>query len=171
MYFPHPQSSRFETSKEITMPVTKGDILAIDAATLTQKEVHVVWQQSLKTRSQDYYLVTYTNTTRSQSLAPSIGLIALIFLWIIVAEVENSGLLFIQKNRLDAFKGKQVAGQKQITFKVDDSFQCGQDRSQKNRWLAFHDKPEDVSGRQYPFFSASLSVDRRRILTLCFSSL
>ena len=62
------------------MPVTKGDTLVIEAATLIQKEVHVVWQQSLKSRSQDYYLVTYTNTTRSKSLAPSIGLVALIFL-------------------------------------------------------------------------------------------
>ena len=79
-YFPHTQSSHFETSKEITMPVTKGDILAIDAATLTQKEVHVVWQQSFKSRSQDYYLVTYTNTTRRESLAPSIGLVTLILL-------------------------------------------------------------------------------------------
>jgi hypothetical protein len=61
------------------MPVTKGDILAIDAATLAQKEVHVVWQQSWQSRSQDYYLVMYTNTTRSKSLAPSIGLVALIF--------------------------------------------------------------------------------------------
>ena len=51
------------------MPVTKGDILAIDAAILTQKEVHVVWQQSWKSRSQDYYLVTYTNVTRCKSIA------------------------------------------------------------------------------------------------------
>ena len=59
-------------------------------------------------------------------------------------EAENSGLLYIQKNMLDAFKAKQVAGQKEITFKVDDSFQYGQDRSQKNRWIAFHDKSQKM---------------------------
>jgi hypothetical protein len=125
------------------MPVTKGDTLAIDAATLTQKEVHVVWQQAWQSRSQDYYLITYTNTTRSKSLAPSNRLVVLIF-FVIATEAENSGVLFIQKNMLDAFKAKQVAGQKQITFKVDESFQYGQDRSQKNRWLAFHDKSQKM---------------------------
>ena len=59
-------------------------------------------------------------------------------------EAENSGLLYIQKNMLDAFKAKQVTGQKEITFKVDDSFQYGQDRAQKNRWLAFHDKSQKM---------------------------
>jgi hypothetical protein len=59
-------------------------------------------------------------------------------------EAENSGLLFIQKNMLDALKAKKVTGQKEITFKVDDSFQYGQDRSQKNRWLAFHDKSQKM---------------------------
>ena len=59
-------------------------------------------------------------------------------------EAENSGLLYIQKNMLDAFKAKQVAGQKEITFKVDDGFQYGQDRSQKNRWIAFHDKSQKM---------------------------
>ena len=55
-------------------------------------------------------------------------------------EVEKSGLLYIQKNFLDALKSKHVTGQKEITFKVDDSFQYGQDNAQKNRWLTFMKK-------------------------------
>ena len=131
---------------EFTMPVTKGDILTIDAATLTEKEVHVVWQQSLRSRSQDYYLVTYNNTTRGESLAPSVALSssAHYFCSVIATESEHSGLLFIQKNMLDGFKAKQVSGQKEITFKVDDSFQYGQDMSKKNRWIAFHDKSQKM---------------------------
>ncbi|EDR08608.1 uncharacterized protein LACBIDRAFT_326777 [Laccaria bicolor S238N-H82] len=107
------------------MPVTKGDTLVVDSATLTQKEVNILWQQSLKSRSQEYYLVTYTNTTRA-------------------SEGEHSGLLFIQKNMLDAFKAKHVAGKTEITFIVDDTFQYGQDKSQSHRWLAFHDKSQKM---------------------------
>jgi len=125
------------------MPVTKGDTLAIDGATLTQKEVHVVWQQSWQSKSQDYYLVTYTNVTRSKSLA-AFDQINSTHFSSIAAEAEKSGLLYIQKNMLDAFKAKQVTDQKEITFKVDDSFQYGQDRAQKNRWLAFHDKSQKM---------------------------
>ena len=125
------------------MPVTKGDILAIDAATLTQKEVHVVWQQSWQTRSQDYYLVTYTNITRGMSIA-TLDQINSTYNSSIATEAEKSGLLYIQKNMLDALKAKQVTGHKEITFKVDDSFQYGQDSAQKNRWLAFHDKSQKM---------------------------
>jgi len=125
------------------MPVTKGDTLAIDVATLTQKEVHVVWQQSWQSKSQDYYLVTYTNVTRSKSLAIFNQINSTNFSFI-ATEAENSGLLYIQKNMLDAFKAKQVTGQKEITFKVDDSFQYGQDSAKKNRWLAFHDKSQKM---------------------------
>jgi len=125
------------------MPVTKGDILAIDAATLTQKEVHVVWQQSWQSKSQDYYLVTYTNVTRGTPIA-TFDQINSTHFSSIATEAEKSGLLYIQKNMLDAFKAKQVTSQKEITFKVDDSFQYGQDRAQKNRWLAFHDKSQKM---------------------------
>ena len=125
------------------MPVTKGDILAIDAATLTQKEVHLVWQQSWQSRSQDYYLVTYTNVTRGKSLA-TFDQINSTHFYFIATEAENSGLLYIQKNMLDAFKAKKITGQNEITFKVDDSFQYGQDKAQKNRWLAFHDKSQKM---------------------------
>ena len=128
------------------MPVTRGDILAIDDAwALTEKEVHVVWQQYWTSRSQDYYLVTYTNTTRGKSLAPSVALVALIlFFSVIATEAEHSGLLFIQKNMLDAFKAKQIAGQKEITFKIDDSFQYGEARREEKRWIAFHDKSQKM---------------------------
>jgi hypothetical protein len=125
------------------MPVTKGDILAIDAATLTQKEVHIVWQQSWQSRSQDYYLVTYTNVTRGKSIA-TLDQINGINFSSIATEAEKSGLLYIQKNMLDAFKTKKVTDQNEITFKVDDSFQYGQNSAQKNRWLAFHDKSQKM---------------------------
>ncbi|EDR01380.1 uncharacterized protein LACBIDRAFT_310976 [Laccaria bicolor S238N-H82] len=120
------------------MPVKKGDFLrVIDSATVTHIQVHIIWQQSLQSRSQDYYIVTYTNITRA-------------------SEDEHSGLLYIQKDMLDDFRAKHVPGEKGITFIVDDTFQYGQDTTHSHRWLAFHDKSQKMY--QNRFFERMGSV-------------
>ena len=52
---------------------------------------------------------------------------------------SEAGVIFIQGSKLDEFKTKKIEGDN-LTLKVDDSFQYGQQKDQSHRFLVYHDK-------------------------------
>ena len=65
-------------------------------------------------------------------------------------------MIFVQANMLDDFKKKHTEGD-QYTITVDDSFQYGQDKEKKKRWLCFHNKND----KPYQVRQCTLALERK----------
>ncbi|MCJ1363885.1 hypothetical protein MMC16_002994 [Acarospora aff. strigata] len=108
------------------MPVEKGDVIFVPADKLGEKKLVVEWSQMMQSRKESTSSVF--TTTRLEELTS-----------LTASEPENQGMIFVQANMLDDFKKKHTEGD-QYTITVDDSFQYGQDKEKKKRWLCFHNK-------------------------------
>lgn len=53
---------------DIMTPPELGDTLTVPLAYVDKSPMRIEWQQTLKTRSDTYYQLAYTNTTKSKSL-------------------------------------------------------------------------------------------------------
>ncbi|KAK7451212.1 hypothetical protein VKT23_012549 [Stygiomarasmius scandens] len=98
-------------------PVQKGDIISfsLDA----KREVTVTWSQSLSTKSESYYAIAATNTSRGN------------------ADVN----FFVQKNKFDNELGSfaSVNGNT-VKVTITDKFQYGQKNAQGDfRFVVYHD--------------------------------
>ncbi|KAL9608380.1 MAG: hypothetical protein Q9167_006777 [Letrouitia subvulpina] len=82
------------------------------------KKVTVKWSQTMKSRSEEYWICKYTNKT---------------------ANSAEENIIFVQASKLDEFKNKKIDGDS-LTFRVDDSFQYGQKKDGSKRFLVYHDK-------------------------------
>jgi len=119
------------------MPVTKGDQIVVPAADITKEKITIKWSQSFSDKSQDYYMCKFTNSARREYL---ILLHCLQKTDCPNDTAADSGVIFIQADMLDSFKGKKIDGA-EFTVNVDDSFQYGQEsKDGTKRWLCFHNK-------------------------------
>ncbi|ERF69343.1 hypothetical protein EPUS_08816 [Endocarpon pusillum Z07020] len=101
------------------MPVEKNDSITVPLDKLKNDAiVPLKWQQIFQDRNSDYYLVNYENKSK-------------------VTEEEHVGMLFIEKSKVEEFKGVVKDGQ--IT--VSEKFQYGQPNKAGNkRFLVYHNK-------------------------------
>ncbi|KAK7447751.1 hypothetical protein VKT23_014009 [Stygiomarasmius scandens] len=104
-------------------PVQKGDIIsfALDA----KREVTVTWSQSLSSKSEPYYAIAATNTSRDNATVN----------------------FFVQKNWFDSqlgsfasVDGKSTEVLRMILVTITDKFQYGQKNAQGDfRFVVYHD--------------------------------
>ncbi|KAJ5157648.1 uncharacterized protein N7482_008748 [Penicillium canariense] len=108
------------------MGVNKGDVISV-LLTPEWAIQTVEWSQRFLIYKTDYYRVSFTNakSETTQSTDP-----------------EDSGLLFIAKDRVDAFKALDMGKTDQdvCTVTVSTEFLYGQSKDGKKRFLVFHDK-------------------------------
>ncbi|KAF1933020.1 uncharacterized protein M421DRAFT_89316 [Didymella exigua CBS 183.55] len=95
--------------------INKGNTIHVSASSIQDQRVTIKWSQSLKSRSEDYYVASYN-----------------------VPGSDAQGAIFVQASKLDEFKNKNKGDS--ITVDVDGSFQYGQDKAQTRRFLVYHDK-------------------------------
>ncbi|KAJ3545018.1 hypothetical protein NM208_g2717 [Fusarium decemcellulare] len=99
--------------------VTKGNTIRVPAQSLggdNAKKVTVSWKQNFWSRTEDYWICTYT----------------------IIGGGTGEGVIFVQANKADEFKAKSSGDD--ITVIVDDKFQYGQNKELTKRFLVYHDK-------------------------------
>ncbi|KAI4608964.1 hypothetical protein J4E80_008709 [Alternaria sp. BMP 0032] len=98
--------------------VQKGNTIHIPAEFLGGEKsstITVNWSQRLSSRQQDYYICNYT----------------------VKSGGESDGVIYVQTDKLDDLKAKKIDGG-DYTFRVDESFQYGQNQEQTKRFLVFH---------------------------------
>ncbi|KAM0541467.1 hypothetical protein ACHAPJ_013231 [Fusarium lateritium] len=104
------------------MVVEKGNKILIPADKLTATEVQVQWVQSRDKRSEQYYSVPFFNKDQG----------------------DEESVIFIQKSYIEKLKSLKVPNTDDLTVIVDNTFQYGQDDKKTKRWLAYHDKKNEM---------------------------
>jgi len=55
---------------EVTTPTELGDVLTVPLAYVDKSPIPIEWSQNFKSRSDTYYQLAFTNTSKSKSLKP-----------------------------------------------------------------------------------------------------
>ncbi|KAL8791671.1 MAG: hypothetical protein Q9195_005754 [Heterodermia aff. obscurata] len=105
----------------VDMAIEKGNTFYVPGDYLggaSGQKVTIKWSQSLRNRTEEYWVGKYTNKSANSS---------------------EENLIFVQASKLDELKNKKIDGDN-VTLKVDDSFQYGQKKDGSKRFLVYHDK-------------------------------
>ncbi|MCJ1285399.1 hypothetical protein MMC26_004739 [Xylographa opegraphella] len=119
----------------VTTPVEVGNTLTVSSEFADTAPLEIRWQQSFRERSDTYYQVAYTNTSKSNA----------------------KYYLFISSGKLEDFRKLDTANgaEGKITFNVTADFQYGQkDKSGKNRFLVYHERDRAII-MQHRFVAAA----------------